>query len=235
MATWLVLSGGNVHKKLKDRNPAFQEGFAEFAEDYLIRQLFNSSSDKRLPYNRKRMYDGIDHAGNIDAIQTIEDGEKYCQGWRSFFHMLSTLKLHYYTFGTKNDFGGSDQNFINKQLIPGGISSTNIKIPGNTKSLIRYDSPYLEFHQILQSFMPDKKADVNVLNPAHITFRDFLNRVLKITGKITDNDIEAYLKLINPLRTEQPADLFKINETSENVPQKNFPKVDLEPLDRLTK
>ena len=174
-----------THGLVKKSFVAFHEGFAEFGKDVLVKKIFNVV-DAEKPYTRHYLNNDVPY----QPITNLDKLNRHDYGWRSIFHMLILNNLEMYSVGTK--------------------SSPNQKF-AYTVSIRkkRYDSPRLNFRDILKSFQKAKsKGYKSVIKKKEMSLTPYLKRLAAICPGFKKKHIKAIKEVLNPAGTKQPADVF---------------------------
>lgn len=187
-----LIKNGTTHGTVDKTWVAFHEGFAEYAKDKLKEILFKKGS--RLPYNRDALTWGIPigaSESSRDVLENLNDIQHNDEGWRSALHLLTTKNLYLYDFKEPNTGTMPTDTYIVK------------------KSFVKKAKcaqPNIAFSDVLGVFL--SKSGYKNITKKEMNVEDFFARASGIIEGFDEEVKEKYLKLLDPNRTVQPADLF---------------------------
>lgn len=188
-----LLATGSTHCVNTKEHISFHEGFAEFAMEKLMEDIFPASyPTKSLPFNRDALMEGMTCEGQINNINTLLDMEQHEYGWMSLLRTLTTKGLVNYTY--KGD-ATSRSRFNSSVFIsdPAGLTA----LQGTCSS------PDLKFKDVLGVFLPhSNKGFSDNLKKSEMNLNSFLNRAAKIHGFEDRN--QGIKNLLDPAKTTEP-------------------------------
>lgn len=173
-----ALLGGGTHGLVSDSAVAFHEGWAEFAAEKLLEEIFGW--EPFLPYNRP-----YEIALGLSDLETLSH---YDSGITSFLRLLSLREIGFYELGSPAD---SNYDFKNDTAFVRRLEDT---------SGLDCRDPSLSLKDIMTVFENIRKEEMNPV--------DFLVRAAAILPGWDSAVRDAFLALLDPTSTAEPQDFF---------------------------
>ncbi|MFY0563766.1 hypothetical protein ACN28E_07960 [Archangium lansingense] len=184
---WQLFIHGTTHVgRQKKTWTAFHEAFAAVAQAELRRQLFNEGATiggveaKRRPFTRGYL--------KSQGVNFLAEMEHFEIGWISLFNLLLCRQV------CELDMNGADTYAVTS------VTRNPLCV-----------APRISFADLLGVFLPQAPIEFHTeLRTDQMTFSTFLNRLsAAMPDRFTSRHRDAYLAIIDPNGTAQPADLLK--------------------------
>ncbi len=189
-SNWLqAICDGSTHSYQEKPAIAFHEGFAEYAMEDMLHQLWQH--DKVQPWNRKNFKNG--DGQRLDSLATVEGSD---DGVTNALHLLTTPDIYTRFFGTRTS---------------AEPAATNGKEAGykTPSGVVCPKSPNLTLWDVLKVFKPAPtsgwKNEWEVGNSAYGVVR-FFERASDVLPRFDTETKDLYLKLVDPSSTAEPQD-----------------------------
>jgi hypothetical protein len=180
----------NTHGQAERRPIAFHEGFAEYASQELLYELWGphvepgSNRKKEMPYSRHALLNDL----HLDTSDEVEMSDK---GVRRALALMTSRNLYTLKFGTKN-------NRTNSDPYPDTVDTSGHVCPA---------APSLDIWDVLKVFQANSSkgyaTEWQVGNNDY-GVRRFFERAADVLSGLDDATKDLMLSLIDPTSTVQP-------------------------------
>jgi len=175
-----------THTPFAPAHIAFHEGFAEFAAQRILQEVFEKKASK--PYNRSFLT-------TLLAGKKLKFSEGKDSGWTSLLLSMTLENIQNYTYFGPGDVYGEDLD--KKKIIKRDLSQSEYLC----------ERTFITLKDILSTFLPLSQGGENVKR-AKLNFGDFLNRLVKRVPELTSKEARKYIELVNPRSYKEPFELF---------------------------
>ncbi len=184
-SNWLqAICDGDTHSFQEKPAIAFHEGFAEYAKDDILHEIFGT--DKVEPLNRHSYRNGRDQA--LTSLAVVEGSD---DGVINALHLLTTPNIYTRTFGTR------------ASTTPAGTTAGTTSTTGGTCPT----PPNLTFWDVLRVFKPAPESGWKTawqVGTASYGIVRFFERASDILRNFDTETKDVYLALIDPSSTVEP-------------------------------
>jgi hypothetical protein len=190
VSNWLqAVCDGNTHSFQEKPAIAFHGGFAEYAKDDLLHQVWGLS--KMQPLNRRSLRNG--RGQDLTSFAVVEGSD---DGVTNGLHLLTTPSIYTRTFGTRTS------------RTPTG-STAGTLTASQQAGMSCPVSPNITFWDVLRVFKPAPEANWNtawqVGNQSYGLGR-FFERAEDILAQLDPDTKTMYLSLLDASATTEPQD-----------------------------